>query len=298
MAGPAMTLRASVLHPWLLAARVKTLPAALVPVLVGAALARRFGPVAPTVVCSCGAFAVLVQIATNLANDLYDSERGADTAARRGPLRVTAAGLVSAHAMRRALVVVNLAAVLAGLPALLARGPGLAPVGAAAMLAGWAYTGGPFPLAYHGLGDLFVILFFGVLAVAGSQFAVSGTLDARAVLVGLGVGLLCDNLLVVNNTRDLETDAAASKRTLVVRLGRRFARVQFPAQAVSAFALAFAAGPRPGAATLVAAPLALLAGVRFARARSGPEYNRALGLAAAALLAYGLALAAGLWWTA
>jgi 1,4-dihydroxy-2-naphthoate polyprenyltransferase len=292
-----MTARAPVLRPWLLAARVKTLPAALVPVLVGAALARRFGAVAPVLVASCGAFAVLVQIATNLANDLYDSERGADTAARRGPLRVTAAGLIRAPAMRRALVVVNLAAVLAGLPALLARGPALAPVGAAAMLAGWAYTGGPFPLAYHGLGDLFVILFFGVLAVGGSQLAISGVLDTRAVLIGLGVGLLCDNLLVVNNTRDLETDAAAAKRTLVVRLGRRFARAQYPSQAVSAFALAFATGPLPGAATLVAAPLALLAGVRFARARSGHQYNRALGLAAAALLAYGVALAAGLWWS-
>ncbi len=292
-----MAASPSALRPWLLAARVKTLPAALVPVVVGTALASRSGPVAPALVASCAAFAVLVQIATNLANDLYDSVRGADTSARRGPLRVTAAGLVSPGAMRRALVVVNLAALLAGLPALLARGPALAPVGAAAMLAGWAYTGGPFPLAYHGLGDLFVILFFGVLAVAGTRFAVSGVLDAPAVLVGLGVGLLCDDLLVVNNTRDLETDAAAGKRTLVVRLGRGFARRQYVAQAVAAFGLAFAGGPRPGAVTLAAAPVALLAGVRFARARTGPEHNRALGLAAAALLAYGLALAAGLWWS-
>lgn len=294
MASDAMAARASALRPWLLAARVKTLPAALVPVAVGAALAHRAGPVSPTLVAACGAFSVLVQIGTNLANDLYDSERGADTAARRGPVRVTAAGLMSAGAMRRALVVVNLAAVLGGLPALLARGPALAPVGAAALLAGWAYTGGPFPLAYHGLGDVFVVLFFGVLAVAGSQYAISGVLDPGAVLLGLGVGLLCDNLLVVNNTRDLETDAAAAKRTLVVRLGRGFARAQYPVQAAAAFALPFSAGARAGAVALLAAPVALVAARRFARAATGPEYNRALGLAAAALLAYGVALAAGL----
>lgn len=291
-----MAARLPALHPWLLAARVKTLPAALVPVVVGAALARRTGPVDPGLVLGCGGFALLVQIGTNLANDLYDSERGADTPARRGPLRVTAAGLVSARAMRRALAVVNLAAVLVGLPVVLARGPAMIPVGAAAMLAGWAYTGGPFPLAYHGLGDLFVILFFGVLAVAGTHYALSGAVDPLALLIGLGVGLLCDNLLVVNNTRDVETDAAAAKRTLVVRLGPRYARAQYPLQAVSAFALPFAAGPGTGAITLLAAPLALLAGLRFARAQCGPEFNRALGLTAAALLAYGVALAVALSW--
>ncbi len=292
-----MTDRPSTVHSWLLAARVKTLPAALVPVLVGAALARRLGPVAPGLVIGCGAFALLVQIGTNLANDLYDSERGADTPARRGPLRVTAAGLIGARTMRGALAVVNLAALVVGLPVVLGRGPELIPVGAAAMLAGWAYTGGPYPLAYHGLGDLFVISFFGVVAVAGTHYAVSGANGAPAILLGLGVGLLCDNLLVVNNTRDLETDAAAGKRTLVVRLGRRFARAQYALQAILAFALPFAAGAGVGAVTLAASPLALLAGVRFARARGGSEFNQALGLAAAALLAYGLALAAALWWT-
>ncbi len=280
-------------RPWILAARVKTLPAALVPVAVGTALAARRGPVRPALVLSCAAFALLVQVATNLANDLYDSERGADGPARRGPLRVTAAGLVSPRAMRRALLLVNGAAMLAGLPVLLARGPAMIPVGGLALLAGWAYTGGPFPLAYHGLGDAFVVLFFGLVAVAGTAFGLTGRLDAPTLLVGLGVGLLCDDILVVNNARDLETDAAAGKRTLAVRLGPGFARAPYVLQAIAAFALPFALGPARGAVTLAAAPVAVLAGVRFLRARSGAEFNRALALTAAALLAYGAALTAG-----
>jgi len=284
------------LRPWLLAARVKTLPAALVPVAVGTALAARRGPVPPGLSLCCGGFALLVQVATNLANDLYDSERGADTPARRGPLRVTAAGLVTPRRMRRALLAVNLGAVVVGLPVALWRGPAIVPVGAASLLAGWAYTGGPFPLAYHGLGDVFVVSFFGVVATAGTAFALGGALDAPAILVGLGVGLLCDNILVANNARDVVTDAAAGKRTLAVRLGPAFTRVQYACQAVLAFALPFAAGPGAGGAALLAAPLAVLAGARFARAQEGKEFNAALGLAAATLLAYGVALAAALAW--
>jgi 1,4-dihydroxy-2-naphthoate polyprenyltransferase len=284
------------LRPWLLAARVKTLPAALVPVAVGTALAGRHGPVRPGLVLGCGAFALLVQVATNLANDLYDSERGADTPARRGPLRVTAAGLVAPRAMRRALAAVMCAALLAGAPVALARGPELVPVGLAALLAGWAYTGGPFPLAYHGLGDAFVVLFFGVVAAAGTSYGVAGVLVPEALWIGLGVGLLCDELLVVNNARDLETDAAAGKRTLAVRLGLRFARGQHAVQAAAAYAAPFAAGARVGGLVLLSVPLAAWAGVRFFRARSGAEFNGALGLAALALLGYGAALTAALTW--
>jgi 1,4-dihydroxy-2-naphthoate octaprenyltransferase len=234
-------------------------------------------------------------VATNLANDLYDSERGADTPARRGPLRVTAAGLVRPGTMRRALAVVAVAAVVAGLPVAVAQ-PWLVGAGAASLLAGWAYTGGPYPLAYHGLGDVFVIGFFGVVAVAGTAFAQAGAVLPEAVLAGVGVGLLCDNLLVVNNARDLSTDAAAGKRTLVVRFGPGFARALYALLALSAFGLPFALGTRVGAGTLLAAPLALWAGARFWRAREGREFNAALGLAAAALLAYGLTFTAALVW--
>jgi 1,4-dihydroxy-2-naphthoate polyprenyltransferase len=285
MDAPAPSLR-----PWLLAARVKTLPAALVPVAVGSAVALRRGLLRPGLALACAGFALAVQVATNLANDLYDSLRGADGPARRGPLRVTAAGLVRPPAIRRALFLAAVAAAALGLPAAVAQ-PALVPVGALCLLAGWAYTGGPFPLAYHGLGDVFVVLFLGVAAVAGTAFAQTGAVDPQAVLAGLGVGLLCDNLLVVNNTRDVDTDAAAGKRTLAVRLGVRASRGQYLFQALAAYALPFALGPRTGALALLAAPVALLAGVRYARAATGPEYNRALGLAATALLAYGLVLA-------
>jgi len=186
--------------------------------------------------------------------------------------------------------------VAVGLPVAMARGPAMVAVGAASLLAGWAYTGGPFPLAYHGLGDLFVISFFGLVATAGTSFALGGALDPPTLLVGLGVGLLCDNILVANNARDLDTDLAAGKRTLAVRLGPAFSRVQYGCQAMLAFALPFTAGPGPGGAALLAAPLAAWAGARLARARRGVEFNAALALAAATLLAYGLALAAGLVW--
>ncbi|HTT71976.1 MAG TPA: 1,4-dihydroxy-2-naphthoate polyprenyltransferase [Anaeromyxobacteraceae bacterium] len=282
------------LRPWVLAARLKTLPAALVPVAVGTALAYRRGVGRPGLALGCAAFALLVQVATNLANDLYDSQRGADTPQRRGPLRVTAAGLVSPAAMRRALCAAMAAAVLVGLPVAFARGPEMVPLGALALWAGWAYTGGPYPFAYHGLGDLFVVLFFGVVAVAGTSYAETGRPDLAAALAGLGVGLLCDNLLVVNNARDVDTDRAVGKRTLAVRFGARFARAQYALQAVSAFALPFALGGRVGLVTLAACPLALSAGARFLRAREGAEFNAALGAAAAALLAYGLALSGAL----
>jgi 1,4-dihydroxy-2-naphthoate octaprenyltransferase len=284
------------LGPWALAARLKTLPAALVPVAVGTALAGRRGSARLGLAISCAAFALLVQVATNLANDLYDFERGADTPARRGPLRVTAAGLVGPATMRRAIALVMAAAVLCGAPVAAVRGPAMVLVGALALLAGWSYTGGPFPLAYHGLGDAFVVAFFGVVAVAGTSYAQAGVLDPPALLAGLGVGLLCDNLLVVNNVRDEATDAAAGKRTLVVRLGTRFGRAQYAVQALAAFALPFALGPRAGAVALLAAPVAGIAGARFARARTGPEFNSALALAAAALLAYGVALACAAAW--
>jgi 1,4-dihydroxy-2-naphthoate octaprenyltransferase len=283
------------LRPWILAARVKTLPAALVPVAVGTAVAARAGALRPGLAASCAAFALLVQVATNLANDLYDSERGADTPARRGPLRVTAAGLVRPAQMRRALVLVSALSVLVGLPAAVAQ-PWLIAAGALSLLAGWAYTGGPFPLAYHGLGDVFVVGFFGVVAVAGTAFAHAGAVLPQAVLAGLGVGLLCDDLLVVNNARDADTDAAVGKRTLAVRLGQRFCRAQYALQAAAAFALPFALSLRAGAVTLLAAPIAARAGARFFRPQDGATFNAALAATAAALLAYGVGLTAGLAW--
>lgn len=287
----------SALHPWLLAARVKTLPAALVPVAVGTSLAARDGALRPELALLCGVFALLVQVGTNFANDYFDWVRGADTPARIGPTRATASGLVTPAAMRRALWVVFVAAALVGLPLAVARGPAMVPVGVLCLLAGWGYTGGPFPLAYHQLGDVFVIVFFGFVAVTGTYYVQAGAVAPGAWVAGAGIGLLCNNLLVVNNARDLETDAAVGKRTLAVAHGRRFAHFQYTVEFALAFALPFVLGWRVGTLTLIAAPLALRGLTRFRSARTGPEYNAILGLSAGALLLYGVVLSAALAWT-
>jgi 1,4-dihydroxy-2-naphthoate polyprenyltransferase len=212
---------------WISAARPRTLPAAVAPVAVGSALAahdHRFDPAAAGL---CLAFALLVQIGTNLANDYYDFVRGADTPARVGPRRAVASGLVPPAVMRRAMAAVFAFAFALGLALIHWGGPWMLAVGVASILCGLAYTGGPWPLGYHGLGDLFVFLFFGLVAVTVTYFVQSGRITGDSVLAGTSLGLLAANILLVNNYRDAETDAAAHKRTLVVRLGRKFARIQF-----------------------------------------------------------------------
>lgn len=212
---------------WIGAARPRTLPAAIAPVLVGSALAWQSGAFHPVAAGLCLGFALLVQIGTNFANDYYDFIRGADTAERVGPRRAVAAGLVRPETMRRAMVAVFIASFGVGLGLIAWGGPWLLAVGVASIACGICYTGGPWPLAYLGLGDIFVFIFFGLVAVGGTYFVQAGSLTADAVLAGVPVGLLAANILVVNNYRDVETDAAANKRTLVVRLGRAAARVQF-----------------------------------------------------------------------
>jgi 1,4-dihydroxy-2-naphthoate octaprenyltransferase len=211
---------------WLGAARPRTLPAAFAPVVVGSALAWHMGSFDPAAAGLCLGFALLVQIGTNFANDYYDFVRGADTAERVGPRRAVAAGLIAPATMKRAMIGVFLAAFVAGLGLVAWGGPWLIAIGAASILCGIAYTGGPWPLAYHGLGDVFVFVFFGLVAVGGTCFVQTGRVTVDALLAGIPIGLLAANILVVNNYRDMETDARAGKRTLVVRLGRPAARVQ------------------------------------------------------------------------
>lgn len=225
------------LQIWIGATRPRTLPAAVAPVLVGAALAWHDAAFSPGAAALCLGFALLVQIGTNLANDYYDFIRGADTAARVGPRRAVAAGLVAPATMKRAMIGVFLAAFAVGLGLVVWGGPWLIAIGVASILCGIAYTGGPWPLAYIGLGDVFVFLFFGLVAVGGTYFVQAGKLTADAVLAGVPIGLLAANILVVNNYRDVETDAAANKRTLVVRFGRGAARVQFALSWLGALAL-------------------------------------------------------------
>ncbi|GAB1488347.1 1,4-dihydroxy-2-naphthoate polyprenyltransferase [Opitutaceae bacterium] len=222
---------------WIAAARPKTLPAAVAPVLLGSALAWNDGTfIAPAALC-CLAFALLIQIGTNFANDYYDFVQGADTTERVGPKRAVAAGWVSPAVMRRAMMAVFAVAFATGLSLLQYGGWPLLAVGVASILCGIAYTGGPYPLGYHGLGDLFVFIFFGLVAVCATYFVQAGTISGASILVATGVGLLATNILVVNNYRDVETDAKAGKRTLVVRWGRRYARWQFGLSHVVALAI-------------------------------------------------------------
>ena len=219
---------------WLEAARPRTLPAAIAPVLAASALAWHDGAFAPAPAALCLAFALLVQVATNFANDYFDFVKGADTAARVGPRRAVAAGLIAPGTMKRAIAATFAAAFITGLGLLPWGGWWLLGVGVASLASGYAYTGGPWPLAYHGLGDLFVFLFFGLVAVAATYALQAGSVTAEAWLVAVGIGALAANILVVNNYRDAETDAVAGKRTLVVRWGRDAAKVQFVASLVVA----------------------------------------------------------------
>ncbi|MEO7598004.1 MAG: 1,4-dihydroxy-2-naphthoate polyprenyltransferase [Opitutus sp.] len=221
---------------WWDASRPRTLPAAVAPVIVGSALAWRDEAFDGAAAGLCLGFALLVQIGTNFANDYYDFIHGADTAARVGPRRAVAAGLVKPQVMRTAMWLVFGSAFICGLGLLAWGGPWLLVIGIASILCGIAYTGGPWPLGYHGLGDLFVFIFFGLIAVSATYFVQAGALVRDAIVAGVPIGLLAANILVVNNYRDVETDALAGKRTLAVRFGRGAARAQHAGSLVLAFA--------------------------------------------------------------
>ena len=212
--------RPSALRIWLMAARPRTLPAAVAPVLVGTSLAATQGTFKPLTFVAAMLGALFIQVGTNLSNDYSDARRGADTEDRLGPVRVTAGGLVPPRQVLIATYIAFGAAVLAGTYLIATAGWELLLVGAASILAGVLYTGGPRPYGYEGLGEVFVFLFFGVVAVAGSFYAQTEELAWEAFVLAIPVGLLAAAILVVNNVRDLETDRRAGKKTLAVRLGR------------------------------------------------------------------------------
>ncbi len=236
---------------WLIAARPLTLPLGVAPVLIGAALGRyaggaeRFAPLA-AVAALLGAIAL--QIGANFANDLFDGLRGTDDGERLGPVRATQSGLLSRQQVRGGMVLSFAFAALAGLYLVWISGWAIAAIGVASILAAIAYTGGPYPLGYHGLGELFVLLFFGFAAVSGTTFAASGEWHPALTLpAGAAIGLLACAVLAINNLRDREGDMRSGKRTLAARFGRRFAELEI--------ALCFAlAGVVPAA--LAAAKLA------------------------------------------
>lgn len=212
---------------WLLAIRPKTLPAAAGPVVVGSALAYTdngflFGPA-----LACFLAALLLQIGSNLANDVFDYEKGADRGERFGPTRVTQAGMLTPKEVKRGMLVVFCLSIGLGIYLFYMGGWPILIVGGTAILAAIAYTGGPFPLAYHGLGDLFVFVFFGIAAVAGTYYVQLLTTTASVWWMAVAMGLLTVAILVVNNLRDIENDRQANKRTLAVRFGTQFSRVEY-----------------------------------------------------------------------
>jgi 1,4-dihydroxy-2-naphthoate octaprenyltransferase len=282
---------------WVAASRPRTLPAAVAPVIVGSAMAGHDHKFDADAAALCLVFALLVQIGTNFANDYYDFVHGADTASRMGPRRAVASGLVAPFVMRRAMAGVFAAAFAVGLGLIHWGGPWMLAIGVTSILCGVAYTGGPWPLGYHGLGDAFVFVFFGLVAVTTTYFVQTGGITSHAILSAVPIGLLAVNILVVNNYRDAETDAAAGKRTLVVRFGRLFARAQFVLSLCGAFAvpLIFKATGYGWACLLplLLAPLAASHARRLAAGDSPSAHVELLGDTGKLLAAYAALFAAG-----
>lgn len=291
----------SAVRIWLMAARPRTLPAAVAPVLVGTALAATLGTFKVLTFIATLLGAILIQIGANLSNDYSDARRGADTEDRLGPVRVTAGGLVPPKQVLIATYVAFGLAVLVGVYLVVTAGWQLLLVGGASILAGVLYTGGPRPYGYEGLGEVFVFLFFGVVAVTGTYFCQREELSWEAFVLAVPVGLLAVAILMVNNVRDLETDRRAGKKTLAVRLGRPRARTVFAVVVYLAFLtapVAWLAGGEGLSPWLLLSWLALpLAApvVRTVRNRvDGPSLNGALAKSGMLQLAFCVLLSAGL----
>lgn len=287
------------LRIWLMAARPRTLPAAVAPVLVGTAWAGFSHVFHPLRFIAALLGAIFIQVGTNLSNDYSDARRGADAEDRLGPVRVTAGGLVPPKQVLVATYVSFGLAVLAGIYLVAVAGWELLLVGAASILAGVLYTGGPRPYGYEGLGEIFVFLFFGIVAVAGSYFVQVKHLNWEAFALAVPVGLLASAILVVNNFRDTDSDRRAGKRTLAVRLGRERTRVMFAVIVYLAFVLApvtWVFGPTRPWMLLPWLTLPLAAGVvRAVRNRTdGASLNQALGQTGMLQLAFCVLLSAGL----
>jgi 1,4-dihydroxy-2-naphthoate octaprenyltransferase len=282
-----------------MAARVRTLPAAIGPVLVGTALAGYQNVFHPLRFVAALIGAVFIQVGTNLSNDYSDARRGADTEDRLGPVRITAGGLVPPRQVLLATYLSFGVAVAAGAYLVVVAGWELLLVGAASILAGVLYTGGPRPYGYEGLGEVFVFLFFGIVAVAGSYFVQVKHLEWEAFALAVPVGLVAAGILMVNNVRDIETDWRAGKRTLAVRMGRLRARALFALTIYAAYALLLVTWVFGPLTAWVMLPwLTIPVGaeiVREVRNRvDGPSLNRALAQTGMLQLAFCMLLSAGL----
>jgi len=287
------------LQVWLAALRPKTLAAGAAPVVVGICVAAAQGTVSPTLSVLCLAGALSLQLVSNLANDLFDHLNGADTEDRLGPDRPTAKGWVSVRKMAWATTIMAVIAVLIGALLIAKTGWPIAAIGVAGLLSAVAYTAGPKPLGYLGLGDPMVFLFFGPAAVCGTVFALRAEVGFNAWLASIPMGLLATAILVVNNLRDREEDSLTGKRTLAVRLGADGARLEYLALIASSYAvLAFGVlrgAPHIGLGWLLpmaTLPFALLR-VRAIQRKRGAELNEELGATAALMGVFALCLAGG-----
>ena len=307
-----MSTEVSRRRAWVIAARPQTLPAAAAPVIVGVGLALRAGAFAPLPAPAALVGAALIQVGTNFANDYYDAIQGADTDDREGFTRVVASGLIEPAEVKRAMWLTFAAAILVGTYLVAVGGVPILVIGLASVAAGIAYTGGPYPLGYHGLGDLFVFVFFGVIAVTGTYYVQAaalvgeafplwtpdGTVTLAAVVASLPIAALSTNILVVNNVRDLEEDAATGKRTLAVRFGYGFSRAQYVALLALAYLAPFWFLARgDGLAVLlplVTLPLAAAVARTVLTETSGDALNPALESTGKLLAAYAVAFAVGL----
>jgi 1,4-dihydroxy-2-naphthoate octaprenyltransferase len=292
---------------WIAGARPRTLPAAVVPVLVGTAAAAGdavgVGPswlkgVIVWRFVAAAVVAVAIQVGTNYANDYSDGVKGTDTDARVGPVRLVGSGLASPGAVKRAAFAAFGVAAVGGLALAAAVSWWLIPLGAVCFAAGWFYTGGPRPYGYAGLGELFVFVFFGLVATVGSAYVQTGTISGLALAASVPVGFLATALLVVNNLRDIPTDTAAGKRTLAVKLGDPWTRRLYVALLAGTFVgvpFVSGLGGRPlGAVSLVAILLAQRPALYVLEGRTGPALIEVLGMTGRVQLVFGLAFSAGL----
>ena len=306
MSSPAVRSGASAVpqsgaRAWLLAIRPATLPAAVGPVLVGLGVAIGGGVFVPLPALACLAVALLLQVASNLANDLFDFRSGADTTERLGPPRVAALGLIGQRQLAAAIALVVGLAGLVGLYLVSVGGWPILVVGLLAIVSALAYSGGPWPYGHRGLGEVFVFVFFGLVAVAGTTYLQTGTLEPLALAAAIPVGALVTAILVVNNLRDIETDRRAGRRTVAVRLGARGAVAEYGLLLAAAYVmpvLLILAGPVSVAVLLplltVALAVSLLTAVRAGgdprRLNAVLKGTARLSLGFAGLLALGLAL--------
>ncbi len=299
---------------WLMAARPQTLPAGAAPVILGVGIAAADGVFAPLPAFAALVGALLIQVGTNFANDYYDAIKGTDTEDREGFTRVTAGGLLAPSAVKRAMILTYLLAILVGVYLVAIGGLPIIIVGLSGIAAGILYTGGPYPYGYYGLGDLFVFLYFGLAAVAGTYYVQAvdtlavglfplgippETISLSALLGGVAAGALSTAILVVNNIRDRETDMRTGKRTLAVILGYRLSRLEFTGLVVVAYSIpvifwvafdytAFVLAP------LVTLPLASRITLVVWQRRDGEALNPALERTGQLLAVYAVLFALGL----